>query len=430
MILVYNFLQIILLIMTLPVLAAIVLGRKKYRGRMAQRLGFRLPALPEPPPSGGRVIWVHALSVGEVTSALPLVRGIRQEMKDDIIIFSASTGTGMQTALKLISPFADHIVPGPVDLLFSVNRFIRTIRPDLFILVETDFWPNWLHSLWRRQVPMILVNGRISGRSFARYRRFSFFFTPLFRLFSLLSMQTGRDADQMAALGVPREKITALGNLKYDTALMIDDAGSTLQKTDFGLSSDRLIWVCGSTHRGEEEMLLNAFAILHSKHHGLALIIAPRDPGRSSEITDLADGMRLQTSRRTFREDVNAPVLILDTIGELTGCYKLARVALIGGSLVSCGGHNPLEASVFGVPVLFGPHMDDFAEIARDCIHYSAGREVSSTDDIVRAVDALLLDDRLNDEMSRAAVRLVRDKSGVVRRHLEEIRKMLPVAGG
>ncbi|MDW7774402.1 MAG: 3-deoxy-D-manno-octulosonic acid transferase [Desulfobulbaceae bacterium] len=426
MIFVYNFLQILLLVITLPLLALVILGTKKYRGTIRQRLGFSLPAaLGNISPAGRKVIWMHALSVGEVTSALPLVRGLRQETDDVIIIFSATTVTGRSTAAKLIAPYVDCIISGPLDLLFSINRFIHHIRPDLFILIETDFWPNWLYLLQRKKIPMMLVNGRVSEKSFTTYRKFQFFFLPMFRSFSLLSMQTGHDAAQMAQLGIPEKKITTLGNLKYDTALMVDEGRATLGKADLLLPAGCIIWLCGSTHRGEEEILLAAFDRLRKKFENLALIIAPRDPGRSSEINDLADAMKLPANRRTIRDNPEADVLILDTIGELTQCYKLAKIAFIGGSLVPSGGHNPLEASVFGVPVLFGPHMDDFREIAAECLQYNAGIEVRSVDEITAVVNNILLDAVRYSAMSQAAKQLVRDKSGVVSRHLVEIRKLI-----
>lgn len=429
MIFVYNFLQIILLLITLPLLAVIILARKKYRSRMARRLGIGLSKSLGDLSGGGKVIWMHALSVGEVTSALPLARGIRQNMKDAVVIFSASTLTGRQTADKLIAPYVEHVISAPVDLYFVVNHFVKTIRPDLFILVETDFWPNWLYRLHQKNIPMILVNGRISRRSFKTYRQFRFFFTPLFRLFTLLSMQTDHDAAEMTRLGIATEKTATLGNLKYDTALMIDDSGNGIQKSDLPLPADSIIWLCGSTHRGEEDIILQAFSRVRREHKKLALIIAPRNPARSSEISDLADSMKIAVSRRTFPDKPDAPVLILDTIGELTQCYKLARIAFIGGSLVPCGGHNPLEASVYGVPVLFGPHMDDFFEIARDCIQNSAGMEIHSADELAASVSTLLRDEQMHARMSLAAKQLVRDKSGVVVRHINELRKHLPAAG-
>jgi 3-deoxy-D-manno-octulosonic-acid transferase len=425
MILVYNFLQLLLLVIGFPVLFLLVLSKRKYRQRIVRRLGFGLDNLPDTSPSPAqKVIWIHALSIGEVTSALPLVKDLREQVKDVRIVFSATTRTGIAVAQKNIRPFADCIISSPLDLYFSVGRYIEKIQPDLFILVETDFWPNWITLLRRKGVPMLLVNGRISKKSFATYQRFHLFFTPLFSSFSLLSMQTDHDAARMAQLGIPAEKIITLGNLKYDTAGS-DDKKTVFNKSDLHLPPDSVIWLCGSTHRGEEEPLLAAFAEIRKEHDRLVLIIAPRDPDRAGELMKIVSGYGFPAARRSSPDNRAFSVLILDTIGELTRCYRLAKVAFIGGSLVPCGGHNPLEAAVYGVPVLFGPHMDDFQEISRDIVCRKAGKTVHSGEELSRVVQKLLRDETSHAAMGAAAMQLIRDNAGVVSRHKDEVRKLL-----
>ncbi len=427
MIFVYNFLQVTLLAATFPLLLLIVLGKEKYRVRIGSRLGRGL----KKKISGLRrerkkLIWVHSLSVGEVTSALPLVRGLREEMDNVCVVFSATTTTGMDIAREKIAPHVDLVVASPLDLLFVVNRFIRLIRPDMFILVETDFWPNWLYSLRKKSVPMLLVNGRISRTSFARYRRFSFFFRDLFRSFTLLSMQTENDAKQMSRLGVSPQRIKTLGNLKYDTLLF-----SGITRGDKPFSVDQRIpetsrtWICGSTHPGEEEMILTAFSGLLQTCRDIFLIIAPRDPGRGGEIQQLAADRGLKSMRRTSPADPIAPILVLDTIGELAECYRLARVAFIGGSLADFGGHNPLEAAACGVPVLFGPHMDDFQEIARDLADCGGAVVVDTPASLETSVARILKDGQTHAKMSKAALDLVESHAGVIMNHIHEIDRLL-----
>ncbi|NOX81068.1 MAG: 3-deoxy-D-manno-octulosonic acid transferase [Deltaproteobacteria bacterium] len=429
MIFVYNFLQILFLVIGLPLLVPLVLGRRKYRGRIMTRLGFG-PAglLAAGPPGRGKIIWIHALSVGEVTSALPLVRGIRERMPTVVIIFSAATRTGMEVAKQYIKPFVDQVVPAPLDLLFAVNRYIRTIRPDLFILVESDFWPNWLHQLRKYNIPAMLVNGRMSDRSFRRYRRFGFFFKPMFRCLTLLSMQTEEGAAQMRQLGLPGQRILSLGNLKYDTAPAVqqtEDRQEAWRQAAPNIIEDSIVWICGSTHRGEEEIILDTYASLKTGIARLALIIAPRDIGRSREIMRLAETRGLRAGRRTAPPERPGRLLILDTIGELASFYRLARVAFIGGSLVAQGGHNPLEAAAHGVPVLFGPHMEDFREIARDLVQCGGAITVNSKAELTAAVQRILGDDRVRATMSAAAAGLVAANAGVVARHLHEIERLL-----
>jgi 3-deoxy-D-manno-octulosonic-acid transferase len=433
MLIFYNFLQITLLLVAAPFLALLIAGRRKYRERFWQRLGFGLQRRAEnsnPSSDTGR-IWLHCLSVGEVTSALPLLKGLHLRLPAARVIVTVTTSSGMRVAEQQLAPFADLVLAAPLDLLPVINRYIRVLRPDLFILVETDFWPNWLHAFQRRGIPAMLVNGRISRASFARYQRFRFLFGPLFSSFALLAMQTGSDAAQMQKLGVPAERLLILGNLKYAPAEAPDQgAVNRLDRTDLRLPPDSEVWICGSTHPGEEELLLPAFASLTVDHPRLILLLAPRDPKRTPELSRLARRLGLDTMRRTSPGDPPARILILDTLGELASCYHLARLAFIGGSLVPCGGHNPLEASRLGIPVLFGPHMEDFAEIARDLLECGGAEEVSSPGEISAAVRRILEDGDVHAAMRAAAAEMVTRQAGVIDRHLAALTGLLNTGRG
>jgi len=428
MIFVYNFLQAILLVVAAPLLLLVVLGRKKYRARIRERLGSGLAQKLSGLEAGNKtVVWIHSLSVGEVTSALPLVAGLRKELDDICIVFSATTRTGMQIAEEKIRPHVDLVFAAPLDLLPVIQHFLRLIRPEIFVLVETDFWPNWLFALKKRSTHLVLVNGRISRSSFAKYKRFRLFFSPLFKSFSLLSMQTDTDAEQMRRLGVPGERIQTLGNLKYGSRLP-DTSETRLQATQFDsrIPAASQVWVCGSTHQGEEEIILTVFNRLLQVKHDLFLILAPRDPGRSGEIQKLITDQGHRFMRRSCPADPVAPLLILDTLGELAGCYQFARVAFVGGSLADCGGHNPLEPAAYEVPVLFGPHMEDFLEIARDLVTCDAAVTVDSADRLEKTVRMILEDESLHQNMSTAARNLVNQNSGVIQRHVRMLATLLP----
>jgi 3-deoxy-D-manno-octulosonic-acid transferase len=299
-----------------------------------------------------------------------------------------------------------------------VRRYLDAIQPSLFILVETDFWPNWLQQLHQRQVPVMLVNGRISATSFAAYRRFAFFFQPMFRCFSLLSMQTTHDRGLMIELGTPAERVVCLGNLKYD--LPARPGGEDKDKD----CSDNKgpIWVCGSTHPGEEELLLAAFQRIRSDN--LCLVIAPRKIERGRELVKLAHQFGLAADLRSSGTATSSSVLILDTIGELASCYRSARLAFIGGSLVDEGGHNPIEAAVQGVPILFGPHMEDFAEVASDLLGCGGAHTVTA-DNLAETAARILADTALHTAMSQAAQTLVEQQRGSVAQHLQAIRTLL-----
>jgi len=427
----YTLLSVCFSLLLLPI-APFILSRKKYRHRILQRLGFGLAGQLAPlalRASAAPTCWIHALSVGEVTSALPLVRGIREALPEVRIIFSATTNSGGQVAQHLLASYADAIIAGPIDLGPTVRTFLKAIGPDLFILVETDFWPHWLHLLARHQVPLFLVNGRISQKSFANYQRYAVLFRPMFNAFTLLSMQTGADAEKMRSLGVGPEKVVTLGNLKYDTHLtrgpMKDEATKRETKAAYGFDSNAPLWICGSTHRGEEQLLFSALLELRRIIPDLQLLIAPRNIERTGEIVSLARQANLACRTWTEARHTGEGILILDTIGDLVNCYPMAEVVFIGGSLVPLGGHNPIEPAAAEIPVLFGPHMEDFTEIAAELVENGGARQVTSTASLAAAVQQLCTDPLLHRSMASAAGECVRANRGVVRRHLEIITTLL-----
>ena len=427
----YQIASFFLALMLLPVLFCLV-AAKKYRFRLVQRCGFGLTDRLSLTPNSSHpslTVWIHALSVGEVTSALPLVRGLRASLADAQIIFSAATRAGEQTAERLLAPYADAIIAGPLDLGPVIPLYLRSIQPDLFILVETDFWPHWLSCLARKKIPMLLVNGRISQHSFARYQRYGFFFRRMFDSFNLLSMQTAVDAEKMIALGIASDKVRTLGNLKFDTLLGTTPStappSGKENKASLGFSEDAPLWVCGSTHQGEEALLLQAYAQLLHDRPDLQLLLAPRNIERAPEIATLAKEHGLTVRLRSSGSDTAGPLLILDTLGELAGCYGLAEVVFIGGSLVAQGGHNPIEAAAVGVPVLFGPHMEDFSEIAATLIQTGGALQISSVQSLIPALQQLLADHNLHQSMAKAARMCIENRSGVVSRYLQAIDQLL-----
>ncbi len=431
MFLLYTLLSVCFTVLLLPILP-FILSRKKYRHRILQRFGVGLAgqlASLAGHPTSVPTCWIHALSVGEVTSALPLVRGLREALPELRIVFSATTSSGHQVARHLLTPYTDAIIAGPIDLGPTVRTFIKAIRPDLFILVETDFWPHWLHLLARHQIPLFLVNGRISQKSFTHYRRYAFLFRPMFQTFTLLALQTETDAGKMRSLGIDPDKIVTLGNLKYDTSLtqgsLETEITKKATKEAYGFDSAAPLWICGSTHRGEEQLLFSAFLQLRRTIPDLQLLIAPRNIERADEIVSLGRQCNLDCRTWTGAKHTPGPILILDTIGDLEGCYPMAEVVFIGGSLVPEGGHNPIEPAAAGIPVLFGPHMEDFAEIATKLIDCGGARQVTSTASLSTAVQLLCTDSTLHISMASAAGDCIRANQGVVHRHLESIKALL-----
>jgi 3-deoxy-D-manno-octulosonic-acid transferase len=415
----YNILQLLLSPLLALYLLYIYFARKEKWQALLPRLGYGLKSF-QTSQSKSPVIWIHALSVGETTSAIPLVTEIVREEPDTCIVLSATTTSGRKLAEEKLGSLVDTIVPFPLDIAPVVKAFINIINPDLFILVETDFWPNLLSSLHARNIPALLVNGRISEKSMNKYRRFRFFFTPMFNHFTSLCMQTAVDAENMNHLGISKNKLETLGNLKYRPGL------ATRSESSLWLTPppENLFILCGSTHPGEEDIILEAYKKLISSRHHLNLAIAPRQPSRTDDIARLAERFNLSTKRYSARPDQLADLLLIDTIGDLAELYSLCDIAFIGGSLVSEGGHNPLEASFHGIPCLFGPHMDDFREISQELISNRAAFQVS-VNTLLDTLERLIDSEQLRKDTGENANRYMSQHKNVIPAHLAIIRKYL-----
>ncbi|MDD5758007.1 MAG: 3-deoxy-D-manno-octulosonic acid transferase [Desulfobulbaceae bacterium] len=416
----YNILQLFALLLLGPFLALWVFCSAKYRDRIPGRLGLGLTESIRNLRPGKRV-WIHALSVGEMASSLPLLQALRREMPELVIILSSTTRGGAEYG-KRLQNLVDCQVPFPLDFFWVTTAFVKTLHPDLFVLIETDFWPNLLHCLARQKVPSLLVNGRITTKSMARYQRFRFLFRPLFASFTKMTMQMADDSKRLTQLGVSAEKIVVCGNLKYDMPSPFLDEKKTLL-SECGLNKG-MLFVAGSTHDGEESVLFELFSHLCELYPALAMVIAPRSIERAAEIMALGKRGGLLCHRRTANDSSPCHVLILDTIGELASVYQQADIAFVGGSLVPEGGHNPLEPAFFSKPVLFGPDMSDFAEISRDLLQ-AGGAKMVTIENIYGVTADLLADVEKRQEMGRRAGELLLSHQGTALRHVTLIRESL-----
>lgn len=424
----YNILQLVFLPVFLPFIIIFVLCSSKYRNRIPARLGIGLgkkiaKSTIAKGDSSIQTIWLHALSVGEVTSAVPLITGLRKTYPESRIVVSVTTRTGKRVADNLLKSLADHIIDSPLDLLPVVSLFVKYIQPNLFILIETDLWPNTILYLKHQAIPTILVNGRVSQKAIDGYRRLHFFFNPMFQSFSFLCMQTKRDRDNMEDIGLPTEKLQTLGNLKFDTGPGKVD--SLLKLPGDMLPKDRIILICGSTHPGEEKILINCYSHLKKTHPELFLVIAPRDTTRSIELQTLAAEHDMTSSLRSENSSTLADIFILDTIGELIHFYALSNIGFVGGSLVDKNGHNPIEPAIMGLPVIFGPNMQDFCEIAETLIKAGGATEVSTQQELIDLLHRLLTTKGLRSRQGQAAEQCIERQRGVIDKHLELISQLL-----
>ncbi|MBI2568919.1 MAG: 3-deoxy-D-manno-octulosonic acid transferase [Candidatus Schekmanbacteria bacterium] len=365
--------------------------RGKYRASWAQRLG-RLPAsiaaaAADARHGGSRPIWIHAVSVGELEAITPLVVALGTRFPARTILLSTATETAQGLAArKRLTP---HVFYFPLDLPVVAARFVRLLQPELIILTETELWPNLIAAAAKHRARLALVNARISDRSFRGYLRCRPLVAEMLGQFSVVAAQTELDAGRLRSLGAPAAVVTVTGNLKFD-AIAVQFAQRAPGTTESSREALRLapedrLWVAGSTHPGEEELLLAAHRHVLAARPRVCLLLAPRHIERAPEVLRIAQGAGFAAVLRTRLRDADfsrsqqsGAVIVLDTIGELSQFYGAAEVAFIGGSLVAWGGHNPLEALVHGVPVLFGPYTRNFREIVRLVIRSGSGQETSA----------------------------------------------------
>jgi len=365
-----------------------VLASRKRRKNFLDRLGMRMDRVP--PPSGKERIWIHAVSVGETLSSAPLVRLLRRHLPEAELLFSTVTITGQETAEKILSGETDARFYFPFDLPGISRRFLDRVRPDVVVILETEIWPNFLAECAGRKIPAVLLNGRVSERSFGGYGRLRFLFSRALRCFTAIAVQTGEDARRFRFLGAPPASVAVTGNMKFDVAPPSQDL-SPLYSLLMEEKKEGTAWiVAGSTHEGEEEALLRAFAKAREINGSVKLLLAPRHPERFGSVEELCLREGWETVRKTRAAGETGeklpPVFLLDTVGELLSAYAAADIAFVGGSLVPKGGHNILEPAFYGVPTLVGPHMENFREIAE--IFEDAGA-------VVQVKDASELADRL-----------------------------------
>lgn len=373
-----------------------------------------------PPRPGG--IWLHALSVGETMSAVPLARALRRVFPDRPLVVSASTEKGLALARVEMAEVADRVLGMPFDFWRPVRRMMDYIRPSVFVLVETDIWPGILGLLKDRGIPALLVNGRVSPRTARGYRRAAPLLRPVFDCFRLCLMQTARDRQRLLA---PRlidpERCEAVGNIKFDREWPPMEAEERLAwLRRLSLSGEETLWVAGSTHPGEEAVLMDVYRELRNRFPGLRLVIAPRDISRADELAGMAREKGLQTSLRSVPR-AGAGIILLDTVGELGRVYGLAAVAFVGGSLVPVGGHNLLEPAAFACPVLFGPHTHNFEDMADALSEEGGGMRIRDRASLHEAVSTILSDDGRRRQAGSSARAFVMANRGALDRVIERI---------
>ena len=416
---VYRGLMAVMLPLAVPILKIRQLFTGKKRPRFRDRMGFGLPDLPQ---DG---VWIQAVSVGEVELARRLVAEFERKAPGLPLFLTATTATGLDLARRTLGDRLP-VFPCPVDLSGPVKRVLEAAHPRFLVLVETELWPEMLHQAGRRGIPVAVVNARLSEGSFASYRRVVAPLQSLLAPLSLVLARTDTDGERFAGLGVPEDRISVIGNVKYD--LEPDERPLEWAEAVRVAAGGRPIVVAGSTMEGEEAQVLDAVAEIDTDSAPPFLILAPRHPERFDAVARLLSERGIAFSRRNGDEAIppGADVFLLDTIGELSRTYRLAKVAFIGGSLAPTGGHNPLEAAVWGVPVLSGPHVHNFREVYDEMTTAGGARLVADVAELRVAAAVWLDDEKLAQAVGEAGREVVERNRGAISR---TVTTLLALAG-
>ncbi len=359
-----------------------------YRLRWGERFGWYDRNFPQ------GVIWFHAVSVGEAEALFPLVRYIQAQLPSPKILITTTTPTGSARVKAVMGQSVEHVYL-PYDIPFAVERFLQCFKPVLAIIVETEIWPNLYYYCGINNIPLYLINARLSEKSTGRYKKIPSLIQPALANLTMVAAQTDEDAQRFIAIGTTTNQVNTLGNIKYDIDIPQDTIkiGKQLKSSFF---SGRFVWLAASTHRGEEQLCLDIYKELKAKIPDLLLILVPRHPERFDEVGSLCERNHLQVVNRTSNISCKdtTDVYLADTMGDLRLLYAASDLAFIGGSMVNVGGHNLLEAAAVGVPVMFGPYMANFKEIAEKVIAYEAAIACPGKEALTRTIEQLSSDSK------------------------------------
>ncbi|MCS7066276.1 MAG: 3-deoxy-D-manno-octulosonic acid transferase [Fimbriimonadales bacterium] len=420
--LLYNLLLLVLSPLWLAYALVRIVGGS-WRERWWERFGF----IPIPPPSQKRRLWVHCVSVGETLAALPVLKALRKSLPDYEIVLTTTTPTGQRTARDSAHAWVDYIAYFPLDLPFAVNRALSCIQPDALLLFETELWFNLVHAQHRRGGLVLVLNGRLSDRSFQRARYLRAFYRALLHAIDFACVQSPTDALRFIELGLSPSRVEVVGNTKFDQALEAADASPDEWRARLSLPPDAPVLVVGSTRTPDEEQLVaDAYQQVRHALPQTCLVLAPRHLERVPEVENLLREQGLEPIRRTllpFPEGQYAQVVLLDTFGELAQLYCVADVAVVGGAFAPLGGQNLFQPLAHGKPVFFGPHTHNFRDIAQLAKEAGVGFEVRTAGELAEGILCLLRDEKARQEIETRARELIARHQGAAQRCAQHVKQ-------
>lgn len=417
MILIYNLLFLLLAIILSPVIAILFAIKPKLRAGFFTKIGFYKNLS-----ITNGSIWIHAVSVGEINAVEALIKRISKEFPDYKIVVTTVTRTGQELALKKLSEFAE-ITYFPYDFDLAINSAIKALNPKLVIIAETEIWPAFSSIVNKNKIPLMIVNGRISPSSYKGYKKIAFFFKNILRKYNLILAQTEGDKSRLVDIGANPNTTQIMGNLKFD--ILGNKESNLTLKEQLNINNEKII-IAGSTHKGEDELILDCYKELKKDINNLKLILAPRHPERLNTIKKLIETYELKYGTRSNKDSFTDNDLILvDTIGELAKLYSIANVAFIGGSFSKTGGHNPLEAAVYNIPVISGPDVFNFKDIYRFMTEKNCAIIINEPSKLLVTIKNLLTDNNLYEKISSNCKIIFQENSGAVDFAIDKIKTLL-----
>jgi len=404
------------------------------KGKRDKDFKQRFGVLPEELKTIGKEhpIWIHAVSVGEVLAVRNFVKCLKERMPGKRIILSTTTRTGNDIAKRSFNK-SISIFYFPLDISFIIRRVLDIIQPSALLIMETEIWPNLIEELSKRRIPAIIINGRISDKSYGGYKKISFFFKKILQKITLFCMQTKEDGEKIKGIGAPEASIKVTGNMKFDvdSDMLSSGKAKVFSKADLGLNEGELLFVAGSTHAGEDEKVLDVYTRLLKRFGNLRLLIAPRHPERSSAIARLIreEGFRevlfSAIKKNTKKRDRKEDVILLDTLGDLNGIFSISDIVFMGGSLVKKGGHNLVEPAFFAKPIVFGRNMSNFKSMARSFLSGNAALQVQDEEGLFGVVSSLLEKKEERIALGKRAKALIDTARGATKRNVEEVANLV-----
>lgn len=409
----YGLVSTVVFIVFLPFYFIVRVMNKKFLYGWKEKLGFF-----KPPVLGDKVIMYHGVSVGEVIALENLIKKTKQDFPEYKIVVTTGTKTGQEIALKKYSQIADFITYFPFDITYCVNVFLNKIKPTVVLIAETELWPIFSSSCKRRGIYLYCINGRMSDSTFSIYKKFGFFFKFVLQKYTKILTQSEIDMNKLLAIGAPKEKTYVMKNLKFDIK-------ASNETVDMGQDGYRVI-IAGSTHKGEDEIILPIFKEKHEKYPDTKLLLVSRHTQRIPKITELLDDIGLKYGYRskgdTFKD---YDVILLDTMGELSKMYSMCHFAFIGGSFNNTGGHNPLEATVYGKPTITGPSIHNFRDIYWLLSRSSAGKIVKNPKELSNYIEKLLSDNEFYNQACKDCDTIFKDQQGALDVVIKELKEIL-----